>query len=132
MPTVSGRLEAAPYRTVITLERGHTLVADEPAAQGGQDLGPSPGELLAAALSACTCITVRMYASRQQWPLEHVEATVCFERDARHIITRLDVQLHLQGALSDEQRQRLARVANQCPIHKTLLAGVPIQAQLAG
>ncbi|MBO3272182.1 OsmC family protein [Hymenobacter defluvii] len=132
MPTVSGRLDATPYRTALTLERGHTLVADEPAAQGGQDLGPSPGELLAAALSACTCITVRMYASRQQWPLEHVEATVSFERDARHVITRLDVQLHLQGALSDEQRQRLARVADQCPIHKTLLAGVPIQAQLAG
>ncbi|GAB2798489.1 putative redox protein [Hymenobacter luteus] len=132
MTTLTGRLDAAPYRTAISLERGRTLLADEPADRGGQDLGPSPGELLAASLSACTCITLRMYADRNQWPLRDIEAVVTFERDERQVITRLDVVLRLQGELSDEQLQRLLRVAHQCPIHKTLMAAVPLSVQLAG
>jgi len=130
MPTVTGPSDAAPYLTTIALERSHTLIADEPTDLGGQDLGPTPGELLAASLSACTCITVRMYAARKQWPLQSIEAIVTFERDERHVITSLGIVLQMHGDLGTEQRQRLLKVAEQCPIHKTLTGAVPIATQL--
>ena len=49
----------------------HTLTADEGAVAGGQDAGPSPHEMLCAALGACTAITLRMYAERKEWLLSH-------------------------------------------------------------
>ena len=45
--------------------RKHTITADEPKDHGGEDSGPSPQELLAASLAACTAITMEMYARRK-------------------------------------------------------------------
>ncbi|WP_201743907.1 OsmC family protein [Hymenobacter busanensis] len=130
MPTLTGRIGPDHFRTVIASDSGHELLADEPLDNGGQNLGPSPGELLAASLSACTCITVRMYADRKQWPLHGVEAVVSFEHNPQHVVTRLTRKLHLLGTLTDEQRQRLLQIANLCPIHKALTASVPIDTEL--
>ncbi|UOQ74052.1 OsmC family protein [Hymenobacter cellulosilyticus] len=131
MPTLTGRSGAEPYFTRITSDTGHELVADEPLDKGGQNQGLTPGELLAASLSACVCITVRMYAQRKQWPLANVEAQVSFDRNEQHMVTRLDCVLQLAGELTDAQRQRLLRVAELCPIHKTLVSAIPISTQLA-
>ena len=56
--------------------RHHTLIADEPAAQGGSDTGPEPPELLALSLASCTAITLEMYAERKEWDLGHLEVEV--------------------------------------------------------
>src|SRR5687768_7192573 len=61
------------YRTGIKI-REHAFAADEPAEVGGEDTGPTPFELVCAALASCTTITVRMYADRKGWPLETVDA----------------------------------------------------------
>ncbi|GAA4354028.1 OsmC family protein [Hymenobacter saemangeumensis] len=132
MPTIQGRSSATPYRTDLLLEQGFTSIADASREDGGQAQGPAPGELLAAALSACTCITVRMYAAHKQWPLTAVEAVVSFEQDERHVISRLERELHLHGELSPEQRLRLLKIAEQCPIHKTLAPAISITTRLAG
>ncbi|MCB2409787.1 OsmC family protein [Hymenobacter lucidus] len=130
MPTLTGRSGPEPYLTRISSDTGHELLADEPLDNGGHNQGPTPGELLAASLSACVCITVRMYATRKQWPLTGLEAQVSFERNEQHTVTQLSCVLQLQGELSEEQRLRLLRVAELCPIHKTLMGAVPISTAL--
>lgn len=108
----------------------HTLRADEPEALGGTDTGPSPHQFLLAALGACTAMTVRMYARRKQWPLEHVEVRLHHARgDQAEIITR---EITLTGDLDEDQRARLLDVAEKCPVHRTLTGELQIRSGLIG
>ncbi len=102
----------------------HSLTSDEGPASGGQDLGPTPHELLCAALAACTAITLRMYAERKNWPLSavHVDADLRIEEKQR-LITR---HLRLTGELDQTQRARLADIAERTPVTLTLKQGATI------
>jgi len=125
------RTQRQHYRTDV-LAGGHALLADEPTALGGQDLGPSPYDLIAAGLGACTSITLRMYADRKGWPLEEVVVRVRHDRlhardenvNERGRLDHMDREIELVGDLDDEQRQRLVAIAERCPVHRTLDAGV--------
>src|SRR6201992_4218576 len=113
----------------------HQLVADEPQPIGN-DTGPTPYDLLLAALGACTSMTVRMYANRKGWPLERVRVTLRHSRihaqDCADCETRIgwidhiDRDIELTGSLDDTQRQRLLDIANRCPVHPTLTSEVHI------
>ena len=53
----------------VNIEAGSfSILSDEPEGIGGDNLGPSPFQLLLASLAACTAMTVRMYARRKDWP----------------------------------------------------------------
>lgn len=140
----SGHVEArigsgAGYTTEI-LAGGHGLVADEPESVGGADLGPTPYDLVAAGLGACTAMTLRMYADRKGWPLEDVRVRLWHDRihaeDEKNCETgraKLDAihrDIALTGALDDAQRTRLLEIANRCPVHQTLDAGVVVTSEL--
>ena len=107
------------YRTQIETD-DHHFIADEPIDLGGNDLGPSPGELLSAALASCTTITMKMYANRKGWELEEAIVEVDYERDAKENITRFTKRIELKGNLDEDQRKRLFEIAARCPIHRIL------------
>jgi len=121
--------DARPYGQRI-IAGGHQLVADEPAAIGGADSGPTPYDLLLAGLGACTAITVRMYADRKGWPLRQttvrlrhrrIHATDCAYCETRTgQLDQIDRELQFEGELTDDQRARLLGIAERCPVHRTL------------
>lgn len=136
--------EADPARFAQDITAGprHHLIADEPLAQGGTDRGLSPYGLLSAALGACTSMTIRMYARRKKWPLDHVRVEVSHRKlhaeDAAAVEAaggRIDVfsrEIALAGPLDAEQRARLVEIADRCPVHRTLSHGATVETRLAG
>lgn len=118
----------------------HKLEADEPIANGGTDIGPSPYDFLLAGLGACTSMTIRMYATLNKIPLEGVEIELstekihaidcadCENKNAK--IDHIERKIKLTGPLSQEQRMKLLDIANKCPVHRTLTSKILISTQL--
>ncbi len=135
------RTAQSRYHTEI-LARTHSIVADEPLTAGGTDTGPSPFELLMAALGACTTITLRMYADRKQWPLEEIKVRLRHRKlpPAEHSAGaggrprehEIGHELELVGPLDAEQRARLLEIAHRCPVHRAVDSGVMMPMELAG
>ena len=118
----------------------HHLVADEAKAIGGQELGPAPHEFLLVGLGACTAMTVKLYAARKQWPLEHVAVRLsrrkvkaadcpdCETKDGE--VEEMIREITLEGPLDADMRARLLEIANKCPVHRTLTGEIKIRTTL--
>jgi len=129
MTHASAFIDRAHYATTIDAG-GHRMIADEPSTNGGADAGPGPYELLCASLCACTAITLRMYADRKQWDMTSCKVEAHFVRDADKT-ERIERTLHLEGTLDDEQRHRIADIAEKTPVTLTLKRGFDIATTLA-
>jgi putative redox protein len=122
-------MEAGKFTQLIQVGE-HTLLADEPLDVGGSNKGPGPYDLILASLGACTSMTLRMYATRKNIPLKGVHVILSHEKvyndDLSNCVDkneRLDLiyrVIHLKGDLSSEQKDDLLRIADKCPVHKTL------------
>lgn len=104
----------------------HYMLADEPLNVGGNDFGPNPFELVTAGLSACTSMTLHMYAKHKEWDLQKVNVHISHSKEEVEEGTKQDVftrHIEIQGELDKKQRKRLIEIANKCPVHKTLTQG---------
>jgi len=106
---------------------GTRFLADEPADVGGLGSGPSPYELVAAGLGACTSMTLRLYADRKGWPLQRTRVAVRHDKVAGQTPTDVfDRKIALEGPLDAEQTRRLLEIADKCPVHRTLEGGARV------
>jgi putative redox protein len=117
----------------------HRLKADESLSAGNR-IGPTPYELLLAALGVCTAMTVTMYAGRKNWPLDaivvrlshsKIHAEDCFGcHTEAGFIDRIDREIELSGSLSPDERLKLFEIAEKCPVHRTLTSEIDIRSSL--
>ncbi|MFL5892661.1 MAG: OsmC family protein [Solirubrobacterales bacterium] len=104
----------------VEIQGGHRLVIDEPEVAGGANEGPSPTRTVAAALAACTAITVEMYAERKGWDVGDLQVEVDMEYGDHSVPRSFEVTVHLPSELSAEQCERLRTIAAKCPVHRLL------------
>ena len=134
MTQVIAKIGRDKYKTILTNGR-HKIIADEPKSIG-QDLGPTPYDLLLMALGSCVSMTIRMYADRKGWDLENVE--VHLSQNRKHakdceaceskegFVHVIEKEVKLIGNLDETQRSRLLEIADKCPVNKTLLNEIQI------
>jgi uncharacterized OsmC-like protein len=127
---------AGAYTQTVTAGR-HVLIADEPVSVGGEDAGPTPYDLLLAALGTCTSMTLRMYADRKGLALERT--TVRLRHDRVHakdcaqteqstgMVSRIRRDIEIEGPLSGQDRRRLIEIADRCPVHRTLSSEIVVE-----
>ena len=137
---VAARTLSGAFRTELNAA-GHSLVADEPGSVGGGGEGPSPYDLLSAALASCTSMTLMMYAKHKGIDLEAVTVRVRHNKihardceDCETAVGRIDEfdrELVIVGDMSDEQRDRMVEIADRCPVHRTLHGEVKVRTVLA-
>jgi len=137
---VAATTRAGGFRTEARVA-GHRVVADEPRSVGGTGLGPTPYDLLSAALATCTSMTLRMYADHKKLHFE--SATVRVAHDKIHASDCEDCEsgtgkidefrrtISLEGNLTDAERARMLEIADRCPVHLTLHGETKVRTTLA-
>jgi len=123
---VTAQRGTGPLQTAIQIGK-HQLLSDASEALGGEDSGPEPHDLLAAALAACTALTVTMYARRKGMALDDVKVRI--EHGQKEGAYALRRHIEFVGALDVDQKARLLDIANKCPVHKTLTGTIRIQTE---
>src|ERR1700691_1689385 len=145
--TEASNNEAGPREVVVRETRNgkiqqtvtvgpHQMLADEPAASGGDDTGLAPYDFLLAGLGACTSMTMRLYAERKSLPLERTTVTLrhskihaedCAECETKAgMLDQIDRVITMEGPLDAEQRKKLMEIADKCPVHRTLTSEIRI------
>lgn len=120
---------------------GHLLIGDEPMSHGGSNLGAAPFDFLAAALGACTAMTLNMYARHKQLPIELVEVATSHKKipaedcdsceTKKGKVDRFQREIRITGDITPEQKARMVQIADRCPVHKTLHSEVLVETKLA-
>lgn len=127
------------YTTTVSNGK-HTFLADEPISVGGEDLGPTPYDLLLASLGTCTAMTLRMYSNRKKWDLQEITVHLSHGKehaldcekceDVKSKIDTLSRIIEVKGDLDDTQRKRLLEIADRCPVHKTLSGQIQFRTEM--
>lgn len=110
--------------------RGHELLTDLPPEKGGGDLGPTPPELLLAALASCSGIFAKLFADREGIAADGIEVTV--EADSLSAPARLGnfrVQVKIPG-LPEDKREKAKAFVESCLVGQTLKTANTIDLEL--
>ena len=152
LPAEAPRREDEPAEDVVVGETGqgrfqvsvqagpHRFLADEPADVGGADTGPSPYDLMSAALGACTAMTLRIYVRLKKIDLglvtvavrhNKVHAADCLEctdeeRANGGKIDRFERIISIDGGTPEGLADKIAEIAGKCPVHRTLEHGAKV------
>lgn len=125
MREVTSATGSGPYQQTVTIGP-HTLVGDEGADKGSGDTGPTPHELLLAALATCTSMTMKAYAQHKGLALDRVHVTVRGRHDDGVFVVEKDVRL--EGRLDEAQRARILEIGGRCPVARTLSSEIRLAA----
>lgn len=137
MPPLHAAIVRSTVKQQLTVTtRGHTLVVDEPPPAGG-GAGPTPQDLLMAAIGGCAAITIRLYAERHGWDPGEVTVEVSHERTperardgAQVLVDHITERVTMTGDLTDEQRERLRDIAGRCPVARMVKGATHLHTEL--
>ncbi len=126
--TATARSTGGCLRQEVDVNGRHTILTDEPERIGGTDEGPAPHELLAATLASCVATMIAMYAQNREWDIGETSVDVNYDPDSSP--RRFAIDIHLTDDITHDQRRRLQRVAETCPVRRALEAGFTFEERI--
>jgi putative redox protein len=107
--------------------RSHRIVVDQPIRGGGEDVGPSPIELLGASLGTCVALYVQQFCHARELSYEGMRVEVDQHGAANPSrVGRFVVRVMLPTELPGHYAEMLERVVQSCPAHNTLVRGAEV------
>jgi len=119
----------------------HRIIMDQPVHAAGQDLGPTPLELILAAVAGCFGTIGRILAHQRKINLRGMRFDLQADYDPAGLLGRapavrtgfqaLRVLVEIDADLSAEEKQAfLAEVERRCPLADNLTHGTQLHSQL--
>lgn len=109
----------------------HRIVTDQPEGDGGQDAGMSPVELFVGSIASCVGYFVGRFCARHEIPQEGltVEAEWTMA-EGPHRIGAVSIAIRLPHRLTQEQKERLLKVAHGCTVHQSIAVPATVDIRL--
>lgn len=120
----AGRVEvtSAGGDSFLITTRGHSVLVDQPTADGGMDAAATPTELMVSALASCVAFYASRYLRRHQLDPAGMRVRADFamagDRPAR--IGAVSLVVGVPGGMPEHRRKALLAVASHCTVHNTL------------
>ena len=111
--------------------RSHEIVTDQTKRSGGGDSGPTPLELLGAALGSCVALYVQQFCEVRGLPFAGMRVEVRQKNEkSPNRVGEFSIRVVLPEELPPQYASVLQRVVESCPVHNTLLNGATVDAQI--
>jgi len=108
------------------MARGHRVICDQPAANGGSDSGMTPPEFLLVSLGTCAGFYAAQYLKARSLPADGLRIKVTAEK-ATEAARLASFQIEVTAPELDPQHQAgILRAVILCLIHNTLLTAPAI------
>ena len=111
--------------------RDHAIVADMNKADGGEDGGMSPVELLVGAMAACMGMTIQIYCAAHDLPSEGIEvsAVPALATNPKRL-ENVALDITLPDGFPDDRRGAVLNALKTCIIHRAFTNPPEIDAEL--
>ena len=120
---VSVRIGNQTYRTEVQMGK-HNLISDEPIDKSGQDLGPTPKQLLLGSLGSCIAITLKMYVNRKEWDTGDIKVELSLDESGTK--PKIHKKVILEKEVDEAQLKRILIIATKCHVSKMLTNGIDL------
>jgi putative redox protein len=112
--------------------RGHRIVVDQPSDESHREEGPTPIELLVAALASCTAhFAHRVLVRDDPHATVGVRCGYRMTHDGPHRVELVDLNVTLPPGLSAQRRASVERAMQHCTVHESLRLPPGIKVSLA-
>ena len=110
--------------------RGHRVICDQPADNGGSDEGMTPPEFLLASLATCAGYYAAQYLKMRGLPADELKVRVTAEKATQPArLASFEIDVTAPG-LNERHEAGVLRAVKACLIHNTLLGGPRIDVML--
>jgi putative redox protein len=103
--------------------RGHEVVVDQPLADGGTDIGPTPTELFVGGLASCVAFYAGRFLDRHE--IEHEGFSVACDwemaNERPNRVGRIEIHLELPSGFPSKHQDRLKAVVEHCTVHNSMV-----------
>ena len=107
---------------MVHLESGQAIITDAPKDNQGLGRTFSPTDLIASSLASCMITIIAIAAKTHKINIINLESNIkkTMSKTLPRKISKIDVELNVEGELDEKSKLIIERSAKNCPVHHSL------------